>query len=50
MYNTFNMGIGMVIAAEKSDADAVIKAAESTGDKAYVIGHIEAGEKGVTLC
>nr|WP_294467699.1 phosphoribosylformylglycinamidine cyclo-ligase [uncultured Sellimonas sp.] len=50
MYNTFNMGIGMVIAVEKEDVEDVLAAAEKTGDRAYVIGHIEAGEKGVTLC
>ena len=50
MYSTFNMGLGMVLAVNKEDADAVIKAIESAGDKAYVVGHIEAGEKGVTLC
>ena len=50
MYNTFNMGLGMVLAVDAADVDAVIKACESTGDKAYVVGNIEAGEKGVTLC
>jgi len=50
MYNTFNMGIGMVVAVDKNDADKAIKAFEQTGDKAYVIGNITAGEKGVTLC
>ena len=50
MYSTFNMGLGMVLAVNKEDADAVIKAIESAGDKASGVGHIEAGEKGVTLC
>jgi len=50
MYNTFNMGIGMVIAVDKNDVDAAVKAFESAGDKAYVIGEIVAGEKGVDLC
>lgn len=50
MYNTFNMGLGMVIAVNKEDVDTVIKAIESAGDKAFVVGHVEAGEKGVTLC
>ena len=50
MYNTFNMGLGMVLAVEAADADTVIKAIESAGDKAYVVGSIEDGEKGVTLC
>ncbi len=50
MYNTFNMGLGMVLSVNKEDVDTVIKAIESAGDKAYVVGHIEAGDKGVTLC
>ena len=50
MYNTFNMGLGMVIAVDKADVDAAIKAFESAGDKAYVVGEITDGEKGVTLC
>ena len=50
MYNTFNMGIGMVSAVEESDVEATLSAIEAAGDKACVIGNIEAGEKGVTLC
>ena len=50
MYNTFNMGIGMVLAVDPEDVDAVMKAIRSTGDTPYVIGHIENGEKGVQLC
>lgn len=50
MYNTFNMGIGMVVAVAKEDADRAVAAFESAGDKAYVIGNIEAGEKGVSVC
>ena len=50
MYNTFNMGIGMVLAVGPEDVDAAMKAIRSTGDTPYVIGHIENGEKGVQLC
>lgn len=50
MYNTFNMGVGMVLAIDSADVDKTIAALESTGDKAWVIGTCEAGEKGVTLC
>ena len=49
MYNTFNMGIGMVVAVDKADADKAIAAFESAGDKAWVIGNIVNGEKGVDL-
>ncbi len=50
MYNTFNMGIGMVLAVEPEDADKVLEAIKTTGDTGYVIGSVEAGEKGVTVC
>ncbi len=50
MYNTFNMGLGMVIAVDKDDVENAIKAFESAGDKAYVVGEITEGKKGVTLC
>ena len=50
MYNTFNMGIGMVLAVDPADVEATMKAIEAAGEKAYIIGKVEAGEKGVTLC
>ena len=50
MYNTFNMGIGMVVAVDAADAERAMEAIRAAGDTPYVIGHIEAGEKGVTLC
>ena len=50
MYNTFNMGLGMVIAVDPSDVDKAMEAFASTGDKPYVVGEIVEGEKGVTLC
>lgn len=50
MYNTFNMGIGMVLAIDKTDVEETLKAIEAAGEKGYVIGLTTAGEKGVTLC
>lgn len=50
MYNTYNMGLGMVLALDPEDADKAIAAIEAAGDKAYVVGRVEAGEKGVTVC
>ena len=50
MYNTYNMGIGMIVAVDPADVDKTIEAIKETGDTPYVIGHIEDGEKGVTLC
>lgn len=50
MYNTFNMGIGMVLAVDPADADAVLTAAKEAEVPAYTIGEAAEGEKGVTLC
>ncbi len=50
MYNTFNMGIGMVVAVDAADVEKAMEALKAAGDTPYVIGSIEAGEKGVTLC
>ena len=49
MYNTYNMGIGMVIAVRPNEKDAALAAIEAAGEKGYVIGSITAGEKGVEL-
>ena len=50
MYNTYNMGIGMVVAVDAVDAERTMEAMKSAGDTPYIIGSIETGEKGVTLC
>ena len=50
LYNTFNMGIGMVLAMEPSEADSIVKAAGQMGEKAYIIGEVVQGEGGVELC
>ncbi len=49
MYNTYNMGLGMVLAVESEDADKVMEAIRSAGETPYRIGEIVSGEKGVTL-
>ena len=50
MYNTYNMGIGMVVAVSPADVETTMKAIEAAGEQPYQIGRIEKGEKGVTLC
>ena len=50
MYNTFNMGIGMVMAVDPSEADTCIAAIREAGETPYLLGEVGAGEKGVTLC
>lgn len=49
MYNTYNMGLGMIIAVDPADVDKTMEAIKKTGDTPYVVGHIEDGEKGVIL-
>lgn len=50
MYNTYNMGIGMMLALDPKDVEKALKAVEAAGEKAYVVGEIVSGEKGVKLC
>ena len=50
MYNTYNMGIGMMLALDASDADAAVEALRKAGETAWIVGRVEAGEKGVTIC
>ena len=50
MYNTYNMGLGMVLAVDPEDADKTMEAIRTAGETPYVVGEIEAGEKGVSLC
>ena len=49
MYNTYNMGIGMIVAVDAADVEKTMEAIKAAGDTPYVIGKIEAGEKGVKL-
>ncbi len=49
MYNTFNMGIGMIVAVAKEDVEKTIEAIKAAGEVPYEIGKVEAGEKGITL-
>ena len=50
MYNTYNMGLGMVLAVEAADVDKVMEAVKKAGETPYQVGYIQAGEKGVTVC
>ncbi len=50
MYNTYNMGLGMIVAVDPADVDKTIQAIKAAGDTPYVVGEITEGEKGVTLC
>ena len=50
MYNTYNMGLGMVLAIDPADVDKTMEAIKAAGETPYIVGRIEAGVKGVTLC
>lgn len=50
MYNTYNMGLGMLLAVDGQDADKVMEAIKAAGETPYIVGRCEAGEKGVTIC
>ncbi len=50
MYNTFNMGVGMVVAVDPADVEKTLRAFEAAGETCFVIGECKAGEKGVDLC
>ena len=50
MYNTFNMGIGMVMTVDPAEADKCMEAVRAAGETPYLLGEVRSGEKGVTLC
>ncbi len=50
MYNTFNMGIGMAIVVDAKQADKAVAIINETGEKAYIIGEVRGGTRGITLC
>lgn len=50
MYNTYNMGLGMIVAVDPEDVEQTMEAIRAAGDEPYVVGRIETGKKGVTLC
>ena len=50
MYNTYNMGLGMILAVDPADVDKTMEAVKAAGETPYVVGKLEDGEKGVTLC
>lgn len=50
MYNTFNMGVGMIVCVDKSDAQKTIDCLKSTGEEAYLLGELVKSDDGVILC
>ena len=49
MYNTYNMGIGMVLAVDRDDADKTLAAVKAAGEQGYILGEIDNGEKDIVL-
>ena len=50
MFNTFNMGVGMIVSVDKNDADKAIEAINASGENAYVLGELIESEEGVIIC
>ena len=50
MYNTYNMGVGMMLAVDPTQADTAVKALNAAGEKAFIVGETVSGEKSVTIC
>ncbi len=50
MYNTYNMGLGMMIAVDPADVDRAMAAIKEAGETPYIVGEIQKGEKGISLC
>ena len=50
MYNTFNMGVGMIVSVAKEDADKAVEILRAAGEDAYILGELVESEEGVILC
>ena len=50
MFNTFNMGVGMIVAVDKNDADKAVAAIKAAGEDAYILGELVESEEGVIIC
>ena len=50
MYNTYNMGLGMIVAVDAADADKTVAAIKEAGETPYIVGEVISGDKGVTIC
>lgn len=50
MFNTFNMGIGLVLAVDNEAAEGILQTLNKLGEKAYIIGSVAKGEGGIEFC
>ena len=49
MYNTYNMGLGMVLAVDAADAEQTVEALKNAGEQAYIVGEVVEGSRDVTV-
>ncbi len=49
MFNTFNMGVGMILSVAQEDADRAVEILNQTGEDAYILGELVESEEGVIL-
>ncbi|MDE5834115.1 MAG: phosphoribosylformylglycinamidine cyclo-ligase [Ruminococcus sp.] len=50
MFNTFNMGVGMIVSVDKNDADKAVEILRASGEDAYILGELVEAEDGVIIC
>ena len=50
MFNTFNMGVGMIVSVDKNDADKALQFLNASGEEAYILGELVESEEGVIIC
>ena len=50
MFNTFNMGVGMIVSVDKNDADKALQILNASGEEAYILGELVESEEGVIIC
>ena len=50
MFNTFNMGVGMIVAVDKTEADKAVEVLKAAGEDAYILGELVESEEGVIIC
>lgn len=50
MFNTFNMGVGMMVSVDKNDADKAVEVLKAAGEDAYILGELVESEEGVIIC
>lgn len=50
MFNTFNMGVGMMVSVDRNDADKAVEVLKASGEDAYILGELVESDEGVIIC